>query len=128
MKEGVAQYHIKHLSSLVSEEFSASAKGKYLLSLFTDTDPQLKPEALKAIFDALEVKNLTPRLGELRMPVLTVNGEFDGALPRTREMSQKISGAVHQIVPGAGHACCLENPAVYDGYVRDFLRQHELMP
>jgi len=128
IKEGVAQYHIKHLRGLVSEEFSASPRGKYLLSLFTDTDPQLKPEALKSLFDALEVKNLTPRLGELRMPVLTINGEFDGALPRTREMSQKISGAVHQVVPGAGHACCLENPSVFDGHVRDFLRKHRLMP
>src|SRR5262245_2415981 len=127
VKEGVAQYHIKHLSALVSEEFSASARGKYLLSLFTDTDPQLKPDALKSIFAALEVKNLTPRLGELRMPVLTLNGEFDGTLPRTREMSQKIPGAVHQIIPGAGHACCLENPMVFDQSIRDFLSKYELM-
>jgi pimeloyl-ACP methyl ester carboxylesterase len=127
MKEGVAQYHIKHLGALVSEEFSVSAKGKYLLSLFTDTDPQLNPEALKSIFTALEVKNLTPRLGELRMPVLTLNGEFDGTLPRTREMSQQIPGAVHQIVPGSGHACCLENPMVFDQHVGDFLRKYRIM-
>src|SRR4029434_10405930 len=41
MKQGVPQYHIKHLSALVSAEFSASARGKYLLSLFTDTDTRL---------------------------------------------------------------------------------------
>jgi pimeloyl-ACP methyl ester carboxylesterase len=127
MKEGVEQYHIKHLRALVSQEFSGSSLGKYLLGLFTDTDPQLNPEALKCIFEALEVKNLTPRLAELRMPVLTLNGEFDGTLPRTREMTQKIHGAVHQIIPGAGHACCLENPMVFDQLVRDFLRKHKLM-
>ena len=127
LKEGVEQYHIKHLGALVSEEFSRSRLGNYLLRLFTDTDPKLNPEALKSIFEALEVKNLTPRLAELRMPVLTLSGEFDGTLPRTREMNQKIHGAVHQIIPGAGHACCLKNPIIFDQLVRDFFHKHKLM-
>ena len=127
VKRGVAAYHIEHLRALVSPEFSEAVLGKYLLGLFTDTDRMLNAESLKRIFEALEVKNLTPRLAELRMPVLTLNGEFDGTLPRTREMSQKIRGAVHRIVSGAGHACCLENPMVFDQLVREFLKQHGLM-
>jgi 3-oxoadipate enol-lactonase len=125
--QGVRAYHIEHLRALVSAEFSGTALGKYLLGLFTDTDPMLNPESLRRIFEALEVKNLTSRLGELNMPVLTLNGEFDGTLPRTREMSLKIRGASHQIVPGAGHACCLENPMVFDQLVREFLKQHGFM-
>lgn len=127
VKQGMQTYHIEHLRALVSREFSQTALGKYLLGLFTDTDPILNAEALRKIFEALEVKNLTPRLPELRMPVLTLNGEFDGTLPRTREMSQNIRGAVHRIIPGAGHACCLENPVVFDQLVREFLKQHEFI-
>jgi len=127
MKRGMQAYHIEHLRDLVSPEFPQTALGKYLLGLFTDTDPMLKPEALKKIFAALEVKNLTSRLPELHMPVLTLNGEFDGTLPRTREMSQKIRGATHQVIPGAGHACCLENPMVFDRIVSDFLQRHNFM-
>jgi pimeloyl-ACP methyl ester carboxylesterase len=40
MKEGVEQYHIKHLRALVSREFSGSSLGKYLLGLFTDYGPE----------------------------------------------------------------------------------------
>jgi 3-oxoadipate enol-lactonase len=127
VKQGMQTYHIEHLQALVSPEFPQTALGKYLLGLFTDTDSILNAEALRKIFEALEVKNLTPRLPELRMPVLALNGEFDGTLPRTREMSQNIRGAVHQIVPGAGHACCLENPVVFDQLVREFLKQHEFI-
>jgi 3-oxoadipate enol-lactonase len=127
VRQGMRAYHIEHLRALVSAEFSGTALGKYLLGLFTDTDPMLSPESLRRIFDALEVKNLTSRLGEVNMPVLTLNGEFDGTLPRTREMSLKIRGASHQIVPGAGHACCLENPMVFDQLVREFLKQHGFM-
>jgi pimeloyl-ACP methyl ester carboxylesterase len=61
------------------------------------------------------------------MPVLALNGEFDGTLPRTREMSRKIQGAAHQVIPGAGHACCLENPMIFDQLVRDFLQKHKLL-
>jgi pimeloyl-ACP methyl ester carboxylesterase len=126
-KRGVQAYHIEHLRALVSSEFSDSTLGKYFLGLFTDTDPVLNAESLKRIFEALEIKNLTPRLPELRIPVLTLSGEFDGTLPRTREMSQKIRGAEHRIIPGAGHACCLENPIAFDQLVRDFLKQHKFI-
>lgn len=127
VKEGAKKYHIQHLRSLVSPEFAESALGKYLLGLFTDTDSKLKPESLRRIFEALEVKDLTPRLAELRMPVLVVNGEFDGTLPRSREMSERIPGALHRIVPGAGHGCCLENPMVFDELAREFLRKNKFI-
>ncbi|MBI4524028.1 MAG: alpha/beta hydrolase [Deltaproteobacteria bacterium] len=128
LNEGVEKYHIQHLRALVSPEFADSTLGKYLLARFTDTDPKLNPESLRQIFEALEVKNLTPRLPELKMPVLLLNGEFDGTLPRTRQMSERISGAVHRVVPGTGHACCLENPMEFDAMVREFLRKHRFMP
>lgn len=126
-KHGINHYHIEHLRALLSPEFSRAPLGKYLVGLFTDTDPMLNSESLKKIFEALEIKNLTPRLSELGMPVLTLSGEFDGTLTRTREMSQRIRGATHQIIPGAGHACCLENATVFDRLVRAFLKQHKFM-
>ena len=38
------------------------------------------------------------------------------------------SGAVHQVLPGTGHACCIEDPAGFDALVINFLRAHALMP
>ncbi|NIO11185.1 MAG: alpha/beta fold hydrolase [Deltaproteobacteria bacterium] len=128
VSEGVANYHIQHLRDLVSSEFADSELGKYALSLFTDTDPGLKPDALRAVFNALERKNLTPRLGELHKPVIIINGELDSARPRSIEMSKKIKGAEHQTIPNSGHACCLEQPAKFDEVVMGFLRKLDLMP
>ncbi len=62
------------------------------------------------------------------MPVLVVNGEFDGARTRSIEMSQKIKGAEHRTIPGSGHACCLEQTALFDEAVSGFLRKNGLMP
>jgi len=124
MKLGVAQFHIQHLHDLVSKEFAQSKRSKYLLGMHTEMDVRLSAPAIAEIFHALQNRDLTARLPELKMPVLIMNGEFDNALKRSREMSAKIAGAEHHVIAGAGHACCLEDPATFDGFVLAFLRKH----
>lgn len=126
-KEGIAKYHIQHLTSLVSKEFPRTKLGRYLLGLFTETDSRLSAPAIAEIFHALQNRDVTHRLVEIKMPVLIINGEFDNALGRSREMSQKIAGAVHHVIPGTGHACCLEDPATFDDIVLNFLKQHKFI-
>jgi len=98
--------------------------GKYLLSMHTEMDGRLSAPAIAEIFNALQNRDLTARLPELKMPVLIINGEFDNSLKRSKEMSTRIAGAEHRTIPGAGHACCLEDPATFDGHVMAFLKKH----
>ncbi|MFQ5849503.1 MAG: alpha/beta fold hydrolase [Candidatus Binatia bacterium] len=125
--KGVEKYHIQHLRALVSQAFSESRLGGYLLSNFTDWDKRLNGAAIIEIFKALQNRDVTNRLGELKMPVLVINGEFDNSLARSREMSQRILGATHRVIPGTGHACCLEDPATFDEIVIEFLEKHGFM-
>jgi 2-succinyl-6-hydroxy-2,4-cyclohexadiene-1-carboxylate synthase len=51
------------------------------------------------------------RLGELRMPVLLIAGELDTKyVGIAQRMAERIADARVEIVPGAGHACHLEQP------------------
>ena len=127
MNEGVPRYHIQHLSSLVSKDFPQTKLGKYLLSLHTEMDSRLHAPAIAEIFRALQSRDFTARLPELKMPVLIMNGEFDNALSRSREMGQKIAGAEHHVIAGTGHACCLEDPATFDAVVLNFLKKHNFI-
>jgi pimeloyl-ACP methyl ester carboxylesterase len=124
MQQGVGQFHIQHLTDLVSKDFPQSKLGKYLLGMHTEMDSRLSAAAIAEIFHALQNRDLTARLTELKMPVLIMNGEFDNSLKRRREMSMKIAGAEHHVIPGAGHACCLEDPATFDEIVLRFLRKN----
>jgi pimeloyl-ACP methyl ester carboxylesterase len=124
MQQGVGQFHIQHLTDLVSKDFPQSKLGKYLLGMHTEMDSRLSAAAIAEIFHALQNRDLTARLTELKMPVLIMNGEFDNSLKRSREMSMKIAGAEHHVIPGAGHACCLEDPATFDEIVLRFLRKN----
>jgi 3-oxoadipate enol-lactonase len=125
LKEGVAGFHIKHLTDLVSKDFAESKRGRYLLGMHTEMDGKLSGPAIAEIFHALQNRDLTPRLPELKMPVLIMNGEFDNSLKRSQEMSTRIAGAEHRMIPGAGHACCLEDPATFDENVLVFLEKHK---
>jgi 3-oxoadipate enol-lactonase len=124
MRQGVEKFHIQHLTDLVSKDFPQSKLGKYLLVMHTEMDSRLSAPAIAEIFRALQNRDFTARLSELKMPVLIINGEFDNSLKRSKEMSTKIAGAEHHVIPGAGHACCLEDPAAFDEVVMRFLMQH----
>jgi pimeloyl-ACP methyl ester carboxylesterase len=125
LKQGVANFHIQHLTDLVSKDFPQSKLGQYLLGMHTEMDSKLSAPAIAEIFHALQNRDLTVRLPELKMPVLIMNGEFDNSLKRSKEMSTKIAGAEHRTIPGAGHACCLEDPATFDKNVLAFLEKHK---
>ena len=124
MKQGVEQFHIQHLTDLVSKDFAQSKRGKYLLGMHTEMDARLSAPAIAEIFNALQNRDLTARLSELKMPVLIMNGEFDNSLKRSKGVSAMIAGAEHHVISGAGHACCLEDPATFDEIVLSFLRKN----
>ncbi len=124
MQQGVAKFHIQHLTDLVSKDFTQSKRGKYLLGMHTEMDARLSASAIAEIFNALQNRDLTARLPELKIPVLIMNGEFDNSLKRSKDMSTRIAGAEHHVIPGAGHACCLEDPATFDEIVMGFLRKN----
>ena len=127
MQQGVEKFHIQHLTDLVSKDFPQTKLGKYLLGMYTELDSRLSAPAIAAIFNALQNRDLTARLPELKMPILIINGEFDNSLKRSKEMSTRIAGAEHHVIPGAGHACCLEDPATFDEIVLSFLKKHKFI-
>jgi pimeloyl-ACP methyl ester carboxylesterase len=121
-------YHAEHLRSLVSPAFAASPLGRYLLNIFSERDPTLSGKAIAQGFRALAVSDVTEGCRTLDLPVLVVNGALDNALPRGRGMADLLPRGRHVTIPGAGHACCLEDPAAFDAAVIDFLTSEKLMP
>jgi 3-oxoadipate enol-lactonase len=122
------EHHIVHMRELVTPEFHQSKLGSYLLSTFTERDPWLSGEALAQVFRARGGTDMTPRLADMKVPTLVINGEFDISLAGGTRTASLIPGSVHKILPNTGHACCIEDPAGFDALVVDFLRSKGLMP
>lgn len=123
-----AAYRRAHLEFGVSSAFGKSARGRYLIDSFAERSGHMRPAAMVELFKAFGHVDLTERLGEIRIPALVVNGEHDNALPSGRWTADRIAGGVHAVVPGAGHACNIEDPATFDRLVTDFLDRHGLLP
>ena len=127
-RANLADYHPRHLRDLVSPEFAASAIGAHLLNMFAERGPRLNGEAIAQVFHAGNTADATARLPAMKVPTLVINGELDHSLPAGRRTARLIPGAVHKVLPGTGHVCCLENPADFDRLVIEFLHARGLMP
>jgi 3-oxoadipate enol-lactonase len=127
-RKDLGAYHIKHLRELVAPAFADSPLGRHLLNIWVEREPRLQGEAIGRVFMAGNHTDNTERLATMKVPTLVINGEFDHSLPAGRRTASLVPGAVHKVLPGTGHACCLEDPAGFDRFVIEFLRSHQLMP
>ncbi len=96
--------------------------------MFLERGPRLKGEAIAQVFMAGNHTDTTPRLSTMKVPTLVINGEFDNSRPAGENTARLTPGAVHKVLPGTGHACCLEDPAGFDAIVIEFLQSRGLMP
>ena len=127
-RANLADYHPKHIRELVQPQFADSRLGRHLLGMFLERGPRLKGEAIAQVFMAGNHTAMTDRLGTMKVPTLVINGEFDNSRPAGERTASLTPGAVHKLLPGTGHACCLEDPAGFDRIVIDFLQARGLMP
>jgi len=124
----LSSYHLKHMHELVRPEFAAGRIGAYLLSQYVEREAWLEGEAIARVFEAGNGTDTTARLGDMKVPTLVVNGEWDHSLAAGRRTASLIPGAVHELLPATGHACCLEDPAGFDEIVLAFLSKRGLLP
>lgn len=78
----------------------------------------------RACVEAIVMFEERANLGQIRVPVLCLVGEFDrnAPAPMMERMAAKIAGAKFVVLPGLGHLPNLENPAAFDAAVLGFLR------
>jgi 3-oxoadipate enol-lactonase len=121
-------YQRSHIRELVAPGFCETKLGAWVLDLFSENAHQLSGRCIANIFRAREACDMRDRLAGMQPPTLVINGAHDVSLQRGGETASMIPGAKHVVIPGTGHACCIEDPAAFDGAVMEFLRQKGLWP
>jgi pimeloyl-ACP methyl ester carboxylesterase len=119
-----------HLERVVLEELKPNylaachAKDADLLALLRDMALALGPEVFIAQSEALRTRaELTPVLGDIKVPVMLACGREDTLCPpqRHEQMAAMIKGANLTIVEDAGHILPLEQPAILARLLSNFL-------
>jgi 3-oxoadipate enol-lactonase len=65
--------------------------------------------------------NTTARLKDIKLPVLAITGEADGAAPGTRHIGQTVPGAKFVSIAQASHIANVEQPEAFNRALREFL-------
>jgi L-proline amide hydrolase len=70
--------------------------------------------------------DITPRLHEVRVPVLVISGEYDEATPAVvRPLVEALPNATWELIAGTSHSTHLEQPDRFLELVAAFLGSHD---
>jgi pimeloyl-ACP methyl ester carboxylesterase len=114
------------LREVVAPNFPSTEHGQWILSLFAENTHTLSTAAIARIHMARGACDMSGRLKDLRVPTMVINGAHDNSLAGGTETAAGVKGSRHVVLPGTGHACCIEDPHAFNGAVIDFLKQHGL--
>lgn len=128
MSADLAGFRLAHMKELFAPSFPDTPHGRWVLDMFSENSLTLSGASIAHIFRSREGCDMSGRLGDIRCPTLVINGEYDTSLQPGRETAAGISGARHIVIPGTGHACCIEDPAAFDAPVIAFLKETNLWP
>jgi 3-oxoadipate enol-lactonase len=65
--------------------------------------------------------NTTARLSDIKLPVLAITGESDGAAAGTKYIGEHVPGAKFVSIPQAAHIANIEQPEKFNQALREFL-------
>ena len=101
-------------------------KNQRILPLLEEKYSQLDYDAFIRLMESFNNFNITNNLPDIHVPTLVAVGEKD--ILKTRSYSEKIAELIPNseffVVPGSGHAMCLEKPREFNSLVIGFVNKH----
>lgn len=120
-------YRRAYFLEIVSAAWGATPLGQYFADLFAERNDTADVDTIIEMFRALYV----PDPDELYLgqaPTLIISGTEDRAFFPAKVMADKIPGCEFLAMEGAGHACQIEQPWLWDRWATDFLRRKGVWP
>ena len=78
------------------------------------------------VIGSLRAWDITPRLGEIEVPVLVISGEYDEATPAVvGPLVERLRDARWELVAGTSHCTHLEQPEPFLALVQKFLSAND---
>ena len=87
---------------------------------------KLNPKTYIQLMRSAMLGDFTALLTAVKVPTLVTVGEHDARelAAEAEVLAQSIPGAVLEVIPGAGHLGCLDNPSAFSATLGKFLNSH----
>ena len=113
----------------LSPAFRATPLAHFFADMFAERNAHADLQSIIQQFEALAQPDADDHYSRIACPTIILTGSEDGTHPSAFALArQRIPGCEMKILPGAGHACQIEQPWLFDRYMIDFLKQHGLFP
>ena len=112
----------------LSPAFRTTPLAGYFADLFAERNRFADLETILHQFRALQRPEPEGHHEGIACPVVILTGSEDPAHRSAFALQARIPGCELKPLPGAGHACQLEQPWLFDRYLIEFLDRHGLFP
>lgn len=112
----------------LSPAFRATPLAHFFADLFTERNDKADLQTILYQFQALQQPEPAGHHETIACPTVILTGSEDGAHASAFALQARIPGCELQILPGAGHACQIEQPWLFDRFMIAFLAKHGLFP
>lgn len=120
-------YRREYFFDIVGRAWGETELGGWFADVFTERDAHADVPSIIEMFEALYAPD-PDWLFDVRAPVLIISGTEDRSHAAARDLAARIPGSEFLAMPGAGHACQVEQPWRWDDWTIDFLRRHGRFP
>lgn len=126
-EEGV-DYRWRYTFQDMSPAFGATPLAHYFAQIFTERNDLADVQSIIYQFKALGAPRPDSFFTSIACPTIMITGSADGVHALAFDLKEKIPGCELRVIPGAGHACHMEQPWLFDRFMIEFLDKHRLFP
>jgi pimeloyl-ACP methyl ester carboxylesterase len=112
----------------LSPAFRATPMAHFFADMFSERNPTCDVQSIVYQFEALAKPEPEDHHSRIACPTIILTGSEDGSHPRAAALKARIADCEMKILYGAGHACQIEQPWLFNRYMIAFLKSHGLFP
>jgi pimeloyl-ACP methyl ester carboxylesterase len=111
-----------------SAHFRATPMAHYFANLFAERNAHADLDSIIYQFEALGLPDPEGHHAKIKCPMIILTGSEDSAHQRAFDLQARVAGCELRVLHGAGHACHMEQPWLFDRLATEFLTRHGLFP
>ena len=111
-----------------SPAFRATPLARFFADMFAERNPQADLQTIIHQFEAHAQPDAEDHQARVACPSIILSGSEDATHQSAFALQERIPSCEMKILPGAGHACQIEQPWLFNRLMIEFLPQHGLFP